>query len=149
LQKFNAQTDFQDLNSSLVYGVNVYGHFDDIEMTLQNARQTLNSQLGLAMMVSEFGPFNSPYADRPANYAGIWDIVSQISNFGGCAYAFGPDQPNPEVANPYDPLTLLPSEYSLVDMNGAPVDDSLAALAVKWLPLTTPALSPSVTPTLK
>ena len=148
LEEPSTQPGFQDLNRSLVYGVNVYGRFDDIDMTLRNARQTLNSQLGLAMMVTEFGPFNSPPADRPADYAGIWDIVSEISNFGGCAYAFGPDQPNPGVKNPYDPLTLLPSEYSLVDMNGTPVDDSLAALAAKWLPLTTPTLAPSLTPTL-
>ena len=63
--------------------------------------------MGLAMLVSEFGPFNSPRVDRPANYAGIWDIVSRISNFGGCAYAFGPDQPNPAVPNPYRSLPLL------------------------------------------
>ncbi|HEX7588545.1 MAG TPA: hypothetical protein VF478_09545, partial [Anaerolineae bacterium] len=79
-QKYRTQPEFEELSSSLVYGVNVYGHFDDIEMTLLNAKQTLNAQMGLAMMVSEFGPFNSPRADRPANYAGIWDIVSRISN---------------------------------------------------------------------
>ena len=149
IQKTGTRPDFKDLNRYLIYGVNVYGHFDDIEMTLKNAKQTLNSQMGLAMLVSEFGPFNSPRVDRPANYAGIWDIVSRISNFGGCAYAFGPDQPNPAVPNPYDPLTLLPNEYSLVDMNGKPVDDSLGALAVKWLPLTTGALSPPIAPTSK
>ena len=148
-QKFDAQSEFKDLRGSLVYGVNVYGHFDDIEMTLLNAKQTLNAQMGLAMMVSEFGPFDSPRADRPVNYAGIWEIVYRISNFGGFAYAFGPDQPNPAVPNPYDPLTLLPNEYSLVDMNGRPVDDSLGALAAKWLPLAAPAFSPSTTPTLK
>ena len=59
------------------------------------------------------------------------------------------DQPNPTVANPYDPLTLLPSEYSLVDMNGAPVDGALAALTAKWLAFSAPIRLPSVTPTIK
>jgi hypothetical protein len=127
----------------------MWSSFDDIELALNNAKPTLSSQLGLAMMVSEFGPFNSPFADRPADYAGIWDVVSRVSSIGGCAYVFGPDQPNPKVPNPYDPLTLLPSQYSMVDMNGKPVDGSLAALAAKWRPLGTPALYPSVTPTIK
>jgi beta-galactosidase/beta-glucuronidase len=132
LQKLKTQPDYQDLSTNLIYGVNVYGHFDDIELALTNAQLTLTDQLGLAMLVTEFGPFNSLRADRPADYAGIWDVVNRISTIGGLVYVFGPDQPNPSVANPYDPLTLLPSEYSLVDMNGVPLDNSLAALAAKW-----------------
>lgn len=149
LQKFKTQPNYQNLSTSLIYGVNVYGHFDDIAVALTNAKLTLDGQLGLAMMVSEFGPFDSPPADRPADYVGIWNIVSQISSIGGCAYVFGPDQPNPKVPNPYDPLTLLPSQYSMVDMNGVPVDGSLAALAAKWRSLGVPTQYPSITPTAK
>ena len=143
LQKAKTQPNYRDLTSSLVYGVNVYGHTDDIQLALGNAHLTLIGQLGIAMMVSEFGPFNSLREERAQDYADIWDVVARNSTVGGLVYVFGPDQPNPHVPNPYDPLTLLPSEYSLVDMNGAPVDGSLAALAAKWRTLATP------TPTVK
>ncbi|HEX7588485.1 MAG TPA: hypothetical protein VF478_09245 [Anaerolineae bacterium] len=132
LRRAKAQPGYKDLSASLVYGVNVYGHTDDIELALTNAKSTLTGQLGIAMLVTEFGPFNSPPAERPLDYAEIWDVVARISDLGGLVYVFGPDQPNPKVAKPYDLHTLLPSQYSLVDMNDAPVDGSLAGLAAKW-----------------
>ncbi len=129
----------------LVYGANVYGHPDDIQLALTNGRLTLTGQLGLAMLVTEFGPFNSPPAERALDYADIWDVVARASELGGLVYVFGPDQPNPKVANPYDVHTLLPSQYSLVDMNGTPVDDSLAVLAAKWHALAVPSGTPRAT----
>jgi len=147
LHRAETQPDYKDLSASLVYGVNVYGHPNDIELALTNAKLTLTGQLGLAMLVSEFGPFGSPPAERPIDYAEIWDVVARISDLGGLVYVFGPDQANPEVANPYDVHTLLPSEYSLVDMNGAPVDGSLAALAARWRARAAPSPIPSATPT--
>jgi hypothetical protein len=149
LQKAKTQPGYQDLSSSLVYGVNVYGHVDDIQLALGNAKLTLTGQLGLATMVTEFGPFNSLREERAADYADIWDAVTQITSIGAMVYVFGPDQPNPNVKNPYDPLTLLPSEYSLVDMNGAPVDGALSALTFKWRAFSAPTPLPSMTPTVK
>ncbi len=149
LRKFKTRPDYKDPSNYLIYGVNVYGRLDDVETVLRISKGSIDTMLGLAMMVSEFAPFLMPRADRPAHYAAMWDIVNEVSSIGGCAYVFGPDQPNPHVANPYDPLTLLPSEFSLVDMNGTPVDDSLNALAAKWRQLGTSTPSPSVTPTLK
>ncbi len=140
---------YHDLSTSLVYGVNVYGHPDDIDLALTDARLTLTGQLGLAMLVTEFGPFNSPPADRAVNYGAIWDVVARDSSLGGLVYVFGPDQPNPKVANPYDLHTLLPSEYSLVDMHGIPVDNSLSTLAARWHAVGAPSgtLSAPRTPT--
>ena len=149
LQNARKQPSYTDLSTSLVYGVNVYGHTDDIQLALGNAKLTLTGQLGIGMLVSEFGPFNSPRAERATNYANIWYTAARITTIGAMVYVFGPDQPNPTVANPYDPLTLLPSEYSLVDMNGAPVDGALAALTAKWLAFSAPIRLPSVTPTVK
>jgi hypothetical protein len=134
LRRFKTRADYQDPSAYLIYGVNVYGRLDDVETVLQISKGSVETMLGLGMLVSEFAPFLLPRADRPANYAAMWDIVSRVSSIGGCAYVFGPDQPNPNVPNPYDPLTLLPSEFSLVDMDGVPVDDSLYALAAKWRP---------------
>lgn len=138
LQNARQKPGYRDLTTSLVYGVNVYGHPDDIALALGNAKLTLTDQLGIAMLVSEFGPFNSPREERPQDYADIWDVVMQYSDLGGMVYVFGPDQPNPGVANPYDLHTLLPSEYSLVDMNGIPVDEALARLAAKWKQISAP-----------
>jgi hypothetical protein len=148
LQKLKTQPNYQNLNSSLVYGVNVYGHTADIQMALTNAKATLTGQLGIAMLVTEFGPFNSPREQRASDYPAIWDVVARISNLGGLVYVFGPDQPNPSVANPYDPLTLLPSEYSLVDNAGTPIDDSLVALAADWRTYGAPPAFPSPTRTV-
>ena len=124
--------NLQNLGSNLLYGVNVYGHTDDIELALTSAKRILNDELGMAMLVTEFGPFNSPYAERANNYGIIWDLIARVSDLGGMAYVFGPDQPNNAVANPYDPLTLLPSEYSMLDMHGNPIDNSLAELSERW-----------------
>lgn len=126
------RANLPNLGSNLIYGVNVYGRCADIELALTNAKLTLTDQLGLSMLVSEFGPFDSLRAERATNYASIWDLVTRLSDLGGMVYVFGPDQPNPGVSNPYDPITLLPNEYSMVDMNGAPIDNSLAELAMRW-----------------
>jgi hypothetical protein len=128
----NNPTNSHNLGSNLIYGVNVYGRYADIEMALSNAKITLADQLGLTMMVSEFGPFNSPREERAIHYAGIWNIVTRISDVGGLAYVFGPDQPNPNAPNPYDPLALLPNQYSLVDVNGTPIDNALDTLTTQW-----------------
>jgi hypothetical protein len=149
LRKFKTQPAYTDPSTYLIYGVNVYGRRDDVETVLGISKQSIDKQLGLALMVTEFAPFLLPRADRPANYAVMWDIVYQVSSMGGCAYVFGPDQPNPNVPNPYDPLTLLPSEFSLVDMDGKPVDGSLDALADKWRQLDTVLPYPLSTPTGK
>ena len=70
----------------------------------------------------------------------MWNMVQQASSIGGFAYVYGPDQPNPKAPNPYDPLRLLVSEFSLVDIDGNPVDGSLNALATQWHPQ--PTLEP-------
>lgn len=148
-QKAKTQPGYPDPSGFLMYGVNIYGKLDDIETVLTNTRNSIDAGLGLAMIVSEFSPLFLPRSDRPQNYAAIWDIALRISGIGACAYVFGPDQPNPDAPNPYDPLKLLPSEYSMVDINGTPIDNSLAALAAKWRALGTPTPYPSATPTVR
>jgi hypothetical protein len=145
-QKIKAEPNYTDPAKFLVYGVNVYGKLDDVETVLTNTRQSIDSGLGVAMIVSEFGPRELPRVERPQNYAAIWDIGWRISGIGGCAYVYGPDQPNPDAPNPYDPLVLLPSEYSMFDIDAKPIDDSFAALAVKWRALGTPTPYRSPTP---
>jgi hypothetical protein len=82
--------------------------------------------------VGEFAPFGLARSDRSTHYATMWNTVRQVSSIGGFAYVFGPDQPNPKAPNPYDPLRLLVSEFSLVDNEGHPIDGSLDALATLW-----------------
>lgn len=145
LRKFRSQPNSLDPSRYLIFGVNVYGQVDDVATNLSITKSSIGERLGLAMLVGEFAPFLAPWSDRPANYADMWDVVYRFSNIGGFAYAFGPDQPNPNVRNPYDPLTLLPSEFSLVDMNGKPIDDSLSALAGRWRQLGAPTPLPTAT----
>lgn len=146
--KSKDEPSFIDPAKFMVYGVNVYGKLDDIEMVLTNTRKSIDSGLHMAMIVSEFAPLFLPRDERPQNYAAIWDIAFRASGIGACAYVFGPDQPNPDAPNPYDPLVLLPSEYSMFDIDAKPIDNSLATLAGKWRALgtPTPVRSPSPTP---
>ena len=95
----------------------------------------------MALVVGEFAPFGMARSERPAQYAMMWNTVQQVSSIGGFAYVYGPDQPNPKAPNPYDPLRLLVSEFSLVDIDGNPVDGSLNALAAQWQPQ--PTLEPT------
>jgi hypothetical protein len=149
VQKTKNQPNFIDPGKFILYGVNVYGKLDDVETVLTNTRRSIDAGLGLAMIVSEFAPLFLPRDDRPQNYAAIWEIAFRISGIGGCAYVFGPDQPNPNAPNPYDPLVLLPSEYSMFDIDAKPIDGSLAALAIKWRALGTPTPVRSPTPTAR
>ena len=84
------------------------------------------------MIVGEYAPFGLSRADRANHYAIIWDEVLADTPNGGFAYVFGPDQPNPQSPNPYDPMRLLVNEFSLLDMNLTPVDDTLSTLAARW-----------------
>ncbi len=85
------------------------------------------------MLVTEFAPFGLPLQDRATYLVAIWDEIQAVSPNGGMVYVFGPDQPNPQFSNPYDPLHLLPNEFTLVDNQGKPVDGALAALAGRYL----------------
>jgi hypothetical protein len=143
----SAQVNLSDPSKFILYGVNVYGKLDDVEMVLRNTKKSLDEGLGIAMIVSEFAPFLLPRAERAQNYAALWEIALRISGIGGCVYVFGPDQPNPQAPNPYDPLVLLPSEFSLVDIHGTPLDDTLATLQAKWRALGTPTPMPPPTAT--
>lgn len=143
----NFKDKLSDPSKFIVYGVNVYGKLDDVETVLRNTKKSLEEGLGVAMLVSELAPFLLPRNERAQNYVALWDIALRVSGIGGCIYVFGPDQPNPQAPNPYDPLVLLPSEFSLVDIHGIPVDDTLATLQARWRALGTPTPMPLPTAT--
>ncbi len=121
-----------DPSNFFIFAVNVYGKPEGVESAVQAARRNAQDRLGVAFLVGEFAPFGLARRDRPSHYAMLWDIVRNNSPLGGFAYVYGPDQPNPNGPNPYDPLRLLVNEFSLVDSQGNPVDESLAALRKEW-----------------
>ncbi len=121
-----------DLRSFLVFGLNVYGHPDDVMAALRAGKHNAEEVLGVPLLVTEFAPFGLPLKDRATYLVAIWDEIQAISPNGGMVYVFGPDQPNPQYSNPYDPLHLLPNEFSLVDNQGKPVDGALDALAGRY-----------------
>ncbi len=129
----NPQTP--DSHTFLVFGLNVYGHPDDVMAALQVGKHNAEEVLGVALLVTEFAPFGLPLQDRAANYVAIWDEIQSVSPNGGMVYVFGPDQPNPQFSNRYDPLHLLPNEFSLVDNQGKPIDGALDALASRYHPV--------------
>ncbi len=88
--------------------------------------------MGIAFLVAEYGPFEEPQKDRATYYAEIWDEVYALSPNGGLVYVFGPDQPNPQFPNTYDPLHLLPNPFSLVDNQDNPIDNTLSTLAARY-----------------
>ncbi len=142
IKKSQARSPSDDVGAFLVYAVNIYGNPDEIVDALRMARQNAEERLGVALLVGEFAPFGLPRADRGIHYARIWDDVVAFSPNGGFAYVFGPDQPNPQAPNPYDPVRLLVNEFSLVDNDGKTVDDALSALAAKYHQVQNPSSAP-------
>ncbi len=131
-----------DPEKFLIFAVNIYGNPDEIVDALEMARRNAEDRLGIALLVGEFAPFGLPRQDRGAHYARIWADVTAFSPNGGFAYVFGPDQPNPQAPNPYDPLRLLVNEFSLVDGDGVPVDDALGQLAARYHQVQNPLSAP-------
>ncbi|MBI5029160.1 MAG: hypothetical protein HZB51_01435 [Chloroflexi bacterium] len=127
-----------DPSKYFIFAANTYGKPEGISQVLHVTRQSVEERLGVALIVGEFAPFGMARSERPAQYAMMWNTVQQVSSIGGFVYVYGPDQPNPKAPNPYDPLRLLVSEFSLVDIDGNPVDGSLSALATQWHPQPTP-----------
>jgi len=123
-----------DPSKYFVFAVNTYGKPEGVRLVLSTTRQSIEERVGIALAVGEFAPFGLARSERPAHYVQMWNGVRANSTIGGFAYVFGPDQPNPKAPNPYDPLRLLVSEFSLVDNEGNPVDGSLNALATQWKP---------------
>lgn len=132
MHKPSTSTPVLDSHNFLVFGLNVYGHPDDVLAALQAGKHNAEERLGVPLLVTEFGPFELPLKDRATYYVQIWDEILAVSPNGGMAYVFGPDQPNPQFPNPYDALHLLPNEFSLVDNQGKPVDNALSALAGRY-----------------
>jgi hypothetical protein len=133
IRKVRADTTRPDPARYLIYAINVYGHPDEIRNAIKIAKLNSDERMKIGFIVGEYAPFGLPRQDRPANFALIADDVYEISPMGGYVYVFGPDQPNPKAPNPYDPLRLLVNDFSLVDIDGNPIDDAYSSLALKWL----------------
>jgi hypothetical protein len=134
-RKARTKSESPDPGVFFIYAVNTYGKPDGITSVFSSVKQHVERRLGIPIVVGEFAPFGLARSERSIYYATIWDTVQEMTPIGGFAYVFGPDQPNPQAPNPYDPLRLLVNEFSLVDIDGRPVDGSLDALAAKWRPL--------------
>lgn len=132
IRRARAQRSASDPSNYFIFASNAYGTPDDVALVLNSAKQSIEDRVSVAFAVGEFAPFGLARNDRPTHYAMMWNTVRGVSSIGGFAYVFGPDQPNPKAPNPYDPLRLLVSEFSLVDNEGNPVDGSLNALANQW-----------------
>ncbi|MGE5265552.1 MAG: hypothetical protein ACM3S0_19420, partial [Acidobacteriota bacterium] len=131
--KKRSDSSHPDPSRYLIYAINVYGNPDEIRNALQIAKLNSDERMKVGFIVGEYAPFGLPRDDRPANFALIADDVYAIAPMGGYVYVFGPDQPNPKAPNPYDPLRLLVNEFSLLDIDGRPIDDAYTALALKWI----------------
>ena len=121
-----------DPSNYFIFATNTYGKPDGVVAVLHKTRESIEDRIGVALAVGEYAPFGMARSDRPAQYGTLWNTVEQVSSIGGFAYVFGPDQPNPKAPNPYDPLRLLVSEFSLVDNEGLPIDGSLDMLSTLW-----------------
>lgn len=132
IQAARAQRERPNPSQYLVYAANLYGRPDDVAGALLTARRNVQTRLGVAFLVGEYAPFGLARQDRPTHYGMLWDIVAASSRNGGFAYVYGPDQPNFQGPNPYDPLRLLVNDFSMVDSDGRAVDDTLALLSARW-----------------
>jgi hypothetical protein len=132
IRRIRKQNPAVDPSRYFIFAVNTYGKPDGVSLVLSTTRQAVEDRMNIAFAVGEFAPFGLAKTDRATHYKMMWASVREQSSLGGFAYVFGPDQPNPKAPNPYDPLRLLVSEFSLLDNEGNPVDDSFKALASEW-----------------
>ena len=132
IRRARLQHPESDPGNYFIFASNTYGKPDGVATVLNKTKENIEERVGVALAVGEFAPFGMARSDRPAQYAAMWNTVQQVSSIGGFAYVFGPDQPNPQAPNPYDPLRLLVSEFSLVDNEGLPIDGSLNVLSTLW-----------------
>ncbi len=132
IKKLRATSPKPDPSMYLVFGVNVYGHPDDVTAAIQAAKRNAEQRMGIGFLVTEYAPFELPRRDRAEYYGEIWDAIRANSPNGGMVYVFGPDQPNAAFPDPYNALHLLVNEFSLVDNQGQPVDNALCTLATKY-----------------
>ncbi len=132
IRRARVQRPAADPSQYFIFASNTYGKPDGVALVLHTTKQSIEERVGVALAVGEYAPFGLARNDRPGHYGMMWNTVRAVSSVGGFAYVFGPDQPNPRAPNPYDPLRLLVSEFSLVDSEGNPVDGSLNALASQW-----------------
>ena len=142
LKKIRAQSGQPDPSRYVVFGLDVYGKPDDVAAAVQTAKRNAESRMGVALLVTEYGPFEMPAKDRAIDYGMIWDAVIANCPNGGLVYVFGPDQPNPQMPNPYDPLHLLPNPFTLVDNQGKPIDETLSTLTERYLLVHSSSSSP-------
>ncbi len=132
LRRVRAKKTEVDPAQYFIFAVNTYGKPEGVATVLTTTRKSVEERLGIAFAVGEYAPFGLARNERPAQFAAMWRNVRETSSIGGFAYVFGPDQPNPKAPNPYDPLRLLVSEFSLLDIEGKPVDGAWDALAGQW-----------------
>ena len=90
-------------------------------------KTTVDQKLGVALCITEYGPYGLDRAGRSKYYVQIWRRLTPLS-IGGSAYVYtGPNNPNPANRD-----AVLETEFRMVNYDGLPVDDTLAALAAQF-----------------
>lgn len=106
-----------DPSTYVIYGADVYGWPDYIAPILQRV-ESATQRLGLAWLVTEFGPVGTGQANRTEGYVEAFRLIKKTSSIGALVYVFAPDLPDPVLAAP----------LSFVSIHDDPDDDSKRSL---------------------
>lgn len=94
-----ARSAGKDPSTFLVYGADVYGWPDYIAPILKRVELAAQG-LGVAWLVTEFGPVGTGQANRAEGYVDAYRLIRQTSSLGALVYVFAPDLPDAALARP-------------------------------------------------
>jgi hypothetical protein len=116
----------------VVYGANIYGWPDYIAPILPRVEAAVQ-RLGVAWLVTEFGPVGIGQVNRANGYVDAFRLIKQTPSMGAMVYVFAPDLPDPVLAGPLSLFQIRddPDDDSKRELN--PVDSTLLDLGNEFL----------------
>lgn len=128
----NVRQSGDDPSVYIVYGADVYGWPDYIAPILVRV-ETLAQRLGLAWLVTEFGPVGMGQANRASGYVEAFRMIKQTSSIGAMVYVFAPDLPDPVLAGPLSLFQIRDDSYDDSKRQLTPADNTLQDLRDEFL----------------
>ncbi len=121
-----------DPSAFVVYGADIYGWPDYIAPIVPRVEAAVQ-RLGLAWLVTEFGPVGTGPMDRSSAFVEAFRLFKQTSSMGAMVYVFAPDLPDPLLAAPLSLFTIHDDPEDDSKRQLTPVDSTLQDLGDEFL----------------
>ncbi len=121
-----------DPGTFVIYGADVYGWPDYIAPILVRVDAAIQ-RLGLAWLVTEFGPVGMGQASRAEGYVDAFRLIKKTSSMGALVYVFAPELPDPFLAAPLSFVTIYDDPDDDSNRRLVPVDSAMQDLGNEFL----------------